>query len=166
VRLVALVHGVSLLVITGFCVLLAAALGDFKSALICLVICGAGVGEVQGARLLKAGESRGMVWLMRSPIYLLTVILVYVGWQLATYDPAEVRRLLESSPEVKSALEENGLAQADVARLMSQAYYLGYAAVAILSFLYLGGMALYYRSRRAIVTAALEVGRVIPNAPV
>lgn len=158
VRLVAMIHGMSILVVTGLFVLLAAALGDFKSALICLVICSAGAGEVRGAQLLKAGQLRGIDWLIRSPLYLLTIVLIYVGWQVATYDPALTKQLLDpalKSPELKAQLEDYGFTADDVTQWSKTVYNLAYGAVALISLLYMSGLALYYRSRRKIVAAAL-----------
>src|SRR5882724_2404469 len=158
VQRVALFHGWSILTVTGFFALLSVALWDIKSAFICLAICAAGVGEVRGANLLKAGQARGIDWLIRSPLCLLTVILLYVGWQVATFDSAQVKQLIDpalNSPDLKMQLEEFGLTQDAVVQWSKTTYLVAYGVVALISLLYLGCLSLYYRSHRRTVMAAL-----------
>jgi hypothetical protein len=156
---VARFHGYSVLIFTGLFTLGALALGDFKSTLICALITAAGAFEVNGARLLARGESRGIVWLVRSPIYLLTVLLLYVGWQLLTYNSAQAQQVLD--PAMKAAgmqeqLDALGATQEDLKHMTSVLYFASYGLVALVSFFYLGALALYYHRRRGAVLAAFS----------
>ncbi len=151
-------HGFSIVIFTGAFTVGTAAFGDFKSALICLVITAGGFIEVRGAQLLAAGQLRGMNWLVRSHLYLLTVILVYIAWQLLTYNPAEARHLLAPAMQtagMQDQLDAIGASPEDVSKMVSVFYYLGYGIFAVVSLLYMGAFALYYHRKRGVVTAAL-----------
>jgi hypothetical protein len=155
---VARFHGLSIVIFTGAFTLGTAAFGDFKSALVCLAITAAGFLELRGAKLLAAGQPRGLDWLVRSHLYLLTVILIYIAWQLLTYSPAQARHLL--APAMQSAgmqdqLDAIGASPEDVSQMMSMIYYAGYGIFAVVSILYSGAFALYYHGKRATVAAAL-----------
>jgi hypothetical protein len=151
-------EGSSVLVICGALALASAVMGDFAGALIGVLIAGAGAFELHGAGLLKAGEPRGVNWLVGSQLYLLATILGYVGWRLASYDPALVRQLLEPvlrTPEMRAKLSESGLTEVAMLEGVRQLYHAFFGAVAVGTLLYQGGMALYYHRRRAAVAAAL-----------
>jgi hypothetical protein len=96
-RLLRVAHfdGGSVLVLCGVLAIASAWYGDFTGAIIGVLIAGAGAFELHGAGLIKAGEPRGLKWLIASQLYLLGTILSYVGWRLVSYDPAAVRQLLE-----------------------------------------------------------------------
>jgi len=155
---VARLDGGSVLVLCGALAIASAWYGDFTGAVIGVLIAGAGAFELHGAGLIKAGEPRGLNWLVGSQLYLLATILSYVGWRLMSYDPAAIRRLLEPvlhNPEVQAQFDEAGVTEADVLATLRTYYFTGFKMVAAGTLLYQGGMALYYHRRRAAVAAAL-----------
>jgi hypothetical protein len=135
------------------CALIAAVLGDWRSALIGALVAAAGWSEWHGAKLLKRGEARGIGWLVRSQIYLLSLILLYALWQMARYNPALVRSLI--TPNIARMYDDAGVDIQDVVRI---AYYALYGTLAVATLFYQGGLALFYRRRTAAVRAALAGG--------
>ena len=150
--------GGSVLVLCGALAIASAWYGDFTGAVIGALIAGAGAFELHGAGLIKAGEPRGLNWLIASQLYLLATILSYVGWRLTSYDPAAVRHILEPmlhTSDLQAQLAEAGATEADLLAMVRTIYYAGFSLVAVGTLLYQGGMALYYHRRRAAVAAAL-----------
>ena len=150
--------GGSVLVLSGALAIASAWYGDVTGAIIGVLIAGAGAFELHGASLIKARQPRGLNWLVASQLYLLTTILCYVGWRLASYDPAAMRRLLDPvfhNPELQAQFDETGVTEADLLATLRTYYFAGFKVVAVATLLYQGGMALYYHRRRAAVAAAL-----------
>jgi hypothetical protein len=155
---VARFDGGSVLVLCGALAIASAWYGDLTGAIIGVLIAGAGAFELHGAGLIKAGEPRGLNWLVASQLYLLGTILSYVGWRLMSYDPAVVRHLLDPmlhTPDLQAQLAEAGATEADLLATVRTIYFSGFGLVAVGTLFYQGGMALYYHRRRAAVTAAL-----------
>jgi hypothetical protein len=107
--------------------------------------------------LLRAADHRGMTWLISSQLYLMTVVLGYVGYRLANPESDPIIKL------VKTAVASDGVdlqqAGMDPATFMAQfpaELRLLYLAVAGLTVVYQGGMAIYYLRRRTAVVAALD----------
>lgn len=150
--------GISLLVGSGLLAGASLLFGDLTGALISLLICMSGAVELRGRALLQAGQARGIRWLIASQAWLLACVLVYVLWQLNAYNPALARELIQ--PVLRSALIQPllagaGLTEADMLREVRSIYLTAYMIAGALSFVFQGGLALYYRNRRAAVTAAL-----------
>jgi hypothetical protein len=148
--------GGSVLVLCGALAIASAGYGDFTGAVIGALIAGAGAFELHGAGLIKAGEPRGLNWLIASQLYLLAAILGYVGWRLMSYDPAIVRHLLEPmlhASDLQAQLAEAGRTEADLLTMVRTIYYACFSLVAVGTLFYQGGMALYYHRRRAAVAA-------------
>src|SRR5271165_2118927 len=80
---VARFDGMSVLVLAGFFALVSAASGDVSGAAFGLLIAAAGAVELHGMGLLRAADRRGMSWLVGSQLYLMSVVLGYVGYRLA-----------------------------------------------------------------------------------
>jgi len=155
---VARLDGMSVLVIAGGVALGSLVLQDFFGAAAGFVIASAGAVELRGRKLLLAGQSRGLDWLIGSQLWLVTVILLYAAWRLQAYDPALMKHY--ALPVLRSELVEpllaaNGLREGDALRLVRTLYIILYLALGVLSFCFQGGLALYYRKRRDAVTAAL-----------
>jgi hypothetical protein len=150
--------GISMLALAGLFAVASAALADFKGAFIGIVIAGAGACELHGTSLLTAGEPRGVRWLVGSQLYLLIVVLAYVAWRLLSYDPEQVRRLLEPllhTPEMQAQLEVTGATEEDVRNMLRLVYHVSYGAVGLVTLIYQGGLARYYHNRRAVIATAL-----------
>jgi hypothetical protein len=150
--------GGSVLVLCGALAIASAWYGDFTGAVIGVLIAGAGAFELHGAGLIKAGEPRGLNWLVASQLYLLVAIMGYVGWRVMSYDPVATRRLLEPmlhASDLQAQLTEAGATEADLLATVRTLYNVSFSLVAVGTLFYQGGMALYYHRRRAAVAAAL-----------
>jgi hypothetical protein len=129
---VARFDGRTVLGVAGLCALLSAVYGSTQSALICLVISGAGAVELHGVSLLQRGE-RGMAWLIWSQVILLVTIIGYAAANFL-HPSVEILNLVKATTAVPPDLEEQ---------------------------LKAGGMTLYYVRRRAVVDSALEDPEVL-----
>lgn len=157
---VARFDGVSVLVLAGFFALVSAASGDVSGAAFGLLIAAAGAIELHGMALLRAIDRRGMTWLVGSQLYLMTVVLGYVGYRMANADSDPLVKLVKSAVATDGVeLQQAGLDPAKVMADFPGQLRLLYMAVAALTIAYQGGMALYYtRRRKAVETALDEIG--------
>lgn len=142
--------GITVLAIAGFLALASASTGDFVGAGIGLLVAAAGAIELHGAGLLRAGDPRGMNWLLASQPYLLVILLGYCGLRLMSFDPAALRQALTT--EMRESIAQAGYREDEFIRVV---YRLTYGLLAAGALLFQGGMALYYWRRRAAVSAAV-----------
>ena len=156
-------NGWSVVIIAGLGVLLALALGDLVGAFIGLLVGVAGWMELRGHHKLKRRDPDGMTWLVRSQMFLLSVILVYCASRLGSFDNDTM--LSGLTPEMESLLKESGIERADIVPMVRLAFFSTYITVAVVTVLYQGGMALYYRSRTKLVTEALKAAPILPSRP-
>jgi hypothetical protein len=163
VLLVARLDGWSILIVAGLGSLLALGLGDLVGMLVGLLVAGAGAMELRGHGMLRRREAAGMRWLVRSQLFLLSVLLAYCASRLGSFDRESV--LGNLSPDMAAALQESGVEQADILPLVQTMFYVLYGSIALVTLLYQGGMALYYRSRTARITAFLAAPPVAGQAP-
>ncbi len=134
---------------------LASALGGNRlEVLVGVLIAGAGALELHGAGLLRAGEVRGISWLVASQLYLLAAVLGYVGLRLMSFDPALINLIMTDT--LRQRYLDAGLTHAQIDQVVEWSYYLTYAIVGVVTLLYQGGMALYYFRRRDAVAKALD----------
>ena len=143
--------------------LLALAFGDLGGLAVGALIASAGAMELHGRKRLKRRDATGMRWLVRSQMFLLAVILVYCISRLASFDAESAMGNL--TPDMAAMLKESGLEQGDILPMVHTMFLVMYGSVAIISTLYQGGMALYYRSRVARVTAAIAAPPVVRVNP-
>lgn len=155
-------NGWSVVVIAGLGALLALVLGDLVGAFIGLLAAVAGWMEVRGHRMLRRRDPAGMTWLVRSQMFLLSVILVYCITRLGSFDADTAMGNL--TPDMEAMLKEAGLARADILPMIRTAFLATYLTVAVVSIIYQGGMALYYRGKTRLVTAALAELPLISTA--
>jgi hypothetical protein len=154
---VARFDGVSVLVLAGFFALVSAASGDVSGAAFGLLIAAAGAIELHGMALLRAIDRRGMTWLVGSQLYLMTVVLGYVAYRMANSDTDPLVKMVKSAVATDGVeLQQAGLDPAKVMADFPGQLRLLYLAVAALTIIYQGGMAIYYLRRRAAVGAALD----------
>ena len=156
-------NGWSVVVIAALGALLALLLGDFVGTFIGLLATIAGWMEVRGQQMLRRRDPAGMRWLVRSQMFLLSVILVYCITRLGSFDADTAMANL--TPDMEAMLKEAGLARGDILPMVRTAFLATYLSVAVVSIIYQGGMALYYRSKTRLVTAALTVPPVPPALP-
>jgi len=165
--------GWSLVVVAGLSLLLTLLLVNPLGIVISLLVLAAGVMELRGRRALKkADAATGMKLLVRSQLFVLTVILLYCARSIGSFDAEYVRdQLIPRLNEIYQSvlgisltelLQQNGLTIADLLRMVHTAFLLLYGTVALVSILYQGGMILYYRRKTALVTEAL---RAPPQPP-
>lgn len=142
--------GAAALVLGTLFALLAAAGRQGPFAVIGLLAAGAGAIELHGAALLRAGDPRGMKWLVASQPFLFLVILSYCAVRLWLIEipelPDTVRALLATSAAQWGLTLEEYLQR--INRLTS-------LVLAVVALGFQGGMTLYYLRRRAAVELAL-----------
>jgi hypothetical protein len=148
---VANIDGLSVLAVAGILALAAAAAGDYAGAAIGLLVAAAGAIELHGAGLVRAGETRGMKWVLASQPYLLAILLAYCVLRLTNFDATLLRAAM--TDEMRDTIQQAGYGVDEFLRLV---YNLTYGTLAIATLIYQGGMTLYYLRRRAAVEAALE----------
>ncbi|HEY5345159.1 MAG TPA: hypothetical protein VIK62_02320 [Verrucomicrobiae bacterium] len=146
-------NGWSVIVIAALGTLITLAMGDLSGMGVGILIAAGGWMEVRGHKLLKRRNPDGMKTLVRSQLFLLAVILVYCATRLGSFDDGSVMGNL--TPDMESLLKEAGINKGDILPMVRTAFFAGYGTFALLTLIYQGGMALYYRSKTALVTEAL-----------
>jgi hypothetical protein len=155
-------NGWSVAIFAGLCVLVTLVMGDLLGTAIGVLVVVSGCMEIRGHRLLKHGHPEGMRWLVRSQMFLLAVILVYCASRLGSFDSDSAMSNL--TPDMEAILKESGIERADLVPLVHKMFFLLYGAVALTCLIYQGGLALFYRRRTGLVTAALT--RPLVRVPV
>lgn len=155
--------GLCVLAIAGFFALAAASSGDYYQTGVGLLIAAAGAIELHGAGLLRAGDARGMRWVLASQPYLLLILLAYCATQLAFMDAGSVAtdtldlvgRIggAEAAERLRQDIQLSGKTPAQA---LGPYLRTGYGAFAAAALLFQGGMTVYYWRRRQAVVAALE----------
>lgn len=148
---VANTDGMSVFAVAGMLGLAAASVGDYSGAAVGLAVAAAGAIELHGVGLLKAGQPRGINWLLASQPYLLAVMLAYCGLRLTSYDPALMRAAM--TDEMHATLAQAGY---DEEAFLRTGYTLTFVLIAVATIIYQGCMTIYYTRRRSSVIAALE----------
>ncbi|MBK8858124.1 MAG: hypothetical protein IPN11_10770 [Opitutaceae bacterium] len=146
--------GTVVLAIAGAFALASALGGNRLEVLVGVLIAGAGALELHGAGLLRAGEVRGISWLVASQLYLLVAVLAYVGLRLISFDPALINLIMTET--LRQRYIDAGLTHAQIDQVVQLSYYLTYAIVGVLTVVYQGGLAIYYYRRRDAVEQALS----------
>ena len=145
--------GMSVLTIAGFFGLLAAAAGDYRGAIIGLLVAGTGAIELHGVTLLKAGYAEGMNWVIGSQFFMMAAMLGYCAFRLANV-------VIPPIPPNVATLVETTAAQLgwSTDEYLHFVYRLSFQMVGGLTVLYQGSMAIYYLRRRVAVGLALMNG--------
>jgi len=138
---------------------------DWLGAWVGGLAAGAGWLELHGRGRLQAGDARGMRWLVRSQLVLLTIILLYVAYQLHRFDPepllAKVEESLASAQrsvglEVTPLADSLGLTKRQFLEFAQHTVRVAYVAVGLVSILFQGGLAFYYHRQEQGVARALR----------
>lgn len=145
-------NGISELLVAGVFGLFCAANKDVAGAAIGVLVAGAGALDLHGVGLLRHGDKRGVSWLIGSQLYLLVIVLAYVGYRSQHLDLESVRLVLSS--EQRETIAAAGVDEYEFLRIIANVSNLIFG---VITFFYQGGMALYYHRRRAPVEAALEM---------
>lgn len=147
------VNGWSITILSGLGTLVSLAFGDMVGAGLGLLATGAGAMEVRGHRLLRSGDPDGAKWLVRAELFLLAIIATYAAGRLLSFDAESVRENI--TPDQQALLEEAGLQMADIIPLVRLVFRLFYGALLLVTCLYQGGLALYYRRKVPLLEEAL-----------
>ena len=159
------IDGFTLVFIAGGFGLISASAGDWLGALVGGLAAGAGLIELHGRRRLKKGDLTGVKWLVRSQLVLLTIILLYVAYQLHGFDVQPLLVRVETSlasvqrssgMEVISLADMVGLTNKQFLELARRLVTIVYIAVGLGTILCQGGLAFYYHRREQAVAKALR----------
>jgi hypothetical protein len=162
---VAAIDGFSLVFIAGGFGLVSALSRDWLGAVVGGLAVGAGLIELNGRRRLRAGDVRGINWLVRSQLVLLTVILLYVAYQYNFFDPQSLLVSMEATRiwvqrtfdlEIPALADSFGLTNKQFLVLARRTVRVAYVAVGLGSILCQGGLAFYYQRREQAVSKALR----------
>ena len=159
-------NGLSVAIFAGLCALGSLAFGDWMGAAFGALVAAGGAMELSGRRQLLRGDADGMRVLVRSQLLVLSVILVYAISRFASFDAESALGGL--TPDMRTELTQSGVDFAAILPLVRMAFYAMYGIVALVTLIYQGGMALYYRRRTADVKLALaaRLRPVVPPPPV
>ena len=130
-------------------------LGDLSGVFIGFLVLAAGIMELRGRRRLRRRDASGMQLMIRAQIFLLGVILVYCVARLGSFDAETAMGNL--TPDMDASLRELGMTRAQVLAYTRTMFYAVYSVVAVVSLLFQGGLALYYRRCTGAVGEALAV---------
>lgn len=151
---IAQTDGRLLLFIAGGFALISAYAGDGIGAIVGCCAAGAGAWELHGAGRLRSGFSDGTRDLIKSQLLLLLVMLGYVGFQLTHFEPETILSAL--TPALKERFTDMGITSDQYMTILKQSYFVGYIAVGLVSLVYQGSLALFYRRSRSAITQALD----------
>jgi hypothetical protein len=146
-------NGWSVAIFAGLCIPVTLLLGDLVGTFVGLVAVASGAMEIHGHRRLQARKPDGMRSLVRAQLLLLCVILVYSASRISRYD--RELALGNVSPAMREALAQLQLVPEDILPLVRTAVWAGYGSVMLVTCLYQGGLALYYRRRTPLIEQAL-----------
>lgn len=127
---------------------------DWFALFVSLLAVGCGVTELRGARLVRAGDERGMGWLVRAELGLMATVILYSAVRFATTTPASVHA---SAAESLALFSQFGVDAKEYERTTLLSLRLTYATVAVVTVLFQGGLARYFRNQRATVAAELTM---------
>jgi hypothetical protein len=148
-------NGLSVLIIAGLGALVSLASWDPVGVMVGGLVAYGGWMELSGRKHLLRGEAaEGMRRLVRSQWIVLGVILVYCVTRLASFDSESALGPLTS--EMRAQLAEAGVDLASILPMIRLAFYGLYGSVALVTLIYQGGMARYYRRRTDVVKQAVE----------
>jgi hypothetical protein len=159
------IDGFTLVFIAGGFGLVSVAFTDWVGALVGGIAAGAGLIELRGRKKLLAGDVRGVHWLVRSQLVLLTIILLYVAYQFRNFDPQSLLSKVEASLgsaqrslglESTSLASSYGLTEREFLALARTFTRVAYIALGLASILCQGGLAVYYQRREQTVAKALR----------
>ncbi len=153
---IAKTNGLSVVIIAAIGTVLS--LGDWLGMAVGAAIIIGGRMELSGRKQLLRNEPAGVRDLVRSQWVVLAAIESY----------CLIKLLFDSnhgvSAELRSAMTDLGIDMAQLEPSLRLAFYGTYVAVALLTFIYQGGMARYYGRRAGVVSEAIAA-RLRPPVP-
>lgn len=152
--------GWSVVIVAGLCTLAALASFSWIGLLIGTPLTAAGVLELRGRRRLTRGDASGVGLLIAAQLLILALLVVYSGWNLLHYNEAAL--LAQTPAYLRNQLAQAGLGIEDLRPLLKPVYRAIYLTVIAVSVLFQGGLALYYRSSKAAIIAAMNSRQITP----
>lgn len=149
------VNGMCVALFSGVFALISASNGDYVGVVVGLLVAAGGAMEVHGGSLIRHAEIRGVRWLVVSQLLLLIVIVGFAWMSLREYHPELLKAAM--TDEMRATVTESGMKEDDFLRL---SYNLIYGTIAVVTFFYQGGMALYYLRRRKTLEQAIATFEV------
>jgi len=167
------VNGWSVAIFAGLCSGVSLVFGDLVGCIVGLLVTLGGALEVAGHRRLTRRDANGMTLLVRSQLLVLGVIWAYALPRLLSFDAGyleteaipNLRQMLAASgADLDALLAQSGLDVHQVVPLVHLFFVALYGSVMLTTLIYQGGLALYYRRRRAAIEAALRAPPFIASA--
>ena len=149
------VNGLSVAIFAGLCALGSLVFCDLLGAGVGLLVAIGGITEVRGRNKLRQRDADGMRLLVRAQWMVLGVIWVYAASRIGSFDA--MLALDNQTPEMRQMLAEAGVETAQLITLVKIFFYVFYSVVMLVTLIYQGGLALYYKHRTPMVAAALSV---------
>ena len=155
-------NGLGVTIVAGVCALGSLAFGDLMGAAVGALVTAGGAMELSGRKQVERGDAGGMRRLVRSQLLVLGVIVVYAISRFASFDAESAMGNL--TPEMRSEMTQAGVDLAAILPMVRLMFYALYGSLAVVTLIYQGGLALYYRRRTEVVKQALAA-RLRPAVP-
>jgi hypothetical protein len=154
VQKISICNGWGIALVAGPATLLTLVMGDWFSTLIGALVTLAGVIEINGSRLLKAGDVRGCDRIKAAQLLMMTVLCGYCIFQILNFNYLE---MLASLPEeTRRMIDSLGVGTTGMESLIKTMYQVVYGCVILASLLHQGGLFLFYRRSTKVITTALQ----------
>ncbi len=141
-------NGGSIALFAGLCTLFSLAFQDWLYVLVGIAITASGVMELKGRKKLLNGQPDAGKWLKGSQLWLLGLIIAYVGFNIFSFDSSDPLKDIPADilDTLRLTLEMNDQELGEYATVLNRAFY---AMVLAISFIYQGGLWLYYKLKTA-----------------
>jgi len=137
-------NGGSIAVFAGLCTLVSLAFQDWGYVLLGIAITSSGVMELKGRKKLLQGQADAGKWLKGSQLWLIALIFGYAGFRIFSFDPSNP--LQDLPPDTVDQLKVIfGMSDNEFGEYVTFLNYAVYGMVMVMTFLYQGGMWLYYK---------------------
>ena len=137
-------NGGSIALFGGLSTLVSLALQDWGYVLLGIAVTSSGVLELKGRKKLLQGQADAGKWLKGSQLWLIALIFGYAGFQILGFDPSNP--LKDLPPDAVDQLKVIfGMSDSEFGEYVTLLNYAVYSLVMLVTFLYQGGMWLYYK---------------------
>lgn len=158
VLIMSALDGWSIVLVAGAGTLLSFAFASWIGVVVGALITLAGVIELRGRARLKREDARGITLLVGAQLMILLTLVVYSAANLVRFDEsALLAQLAPYLPQINQALARANIppSEVDIRALVKPAYFAVYCGVIVLTTLFQGGLALFYRSYRRKIAPPL-----------
>ena len=143
-RIISGINGWSILITALLCTGISLIFHSWSGIVVGLGIIASGGMEIEGSRRVKKGLPNPWWWLGNSQILFFIVITIYSFYQLGQISPDSISEHIPV-PIQNAFRLELGILQKDFEIVVAKLYRTTYIAVILCSFLYQGGLYLYYK---------------------